>query len=143
MEKQKSRRRFIKTSCLTCAGIGLLGSVSLESCKTVSSVPEAEANGMPGVLKSTLSKSDGVVLNDKRLPDKVLIFKNSEDKYVAVSVKCTHAGVPVVKKGNLLVCNAHGSQFGLDGSVKKGPAKAPLKQYKVTENGEFLQVSVG
>jgi cytochrome b6-f complex iron-sulfur subunit len=38
-----------------------------------------------------------------------------------------------------IVCPCHGSQFGLDGSVFKGPAKSPLNRHEVrTENGQVV-----
>jgi Rieske Fe-S protein len=50
--------------------------------------------------------------------------------------RCTHAGckLPSVTDGRLN-CPCHGSQFGLDGAVLRGPAVAPLAPVAVKVQG--------
>ncbi len=50
--------------------------------------------------------------------------------------RCTHAGckLPSVTDG-MLTCPCHGSQFGLDGAVLRGPAVAPLAPVAVKVQG--------
>lgn len=50
--------------------------------------------------------------------------------------RCTHAGctLPSVADGRL-DCPCHGSQFGLDGAVLRGPALAPLAPVAVKVRG--------
>jgi len=47
----------------------------------------------------------------------------------ALSARCTHLGctVTIAEDGSSLVCPCHGSEFELDGTVRRGPAKHPLQ----------------
>ncbi|MGC8595606.1 MAG: ubiquinol-cytochrome c reductase iron-sulfur subunit [Candidatus Kryptoniota bacterium] len=64
--------------------------------------------------------------------------------YEALSAKCTHLGCTVEfePKRDIFYCNCHGSEFGIDGSVLKGPAVSPLPKYFVSINGNKVFVSV-
>jgi len=61
-------------------------------------------------------------------------FLTKTEKGVAALPKvCTHKGKPLgVDKDGHIFCAAHGSKFDLDGKVAKGPAKDPLKPFKIT-----------
>ena len=47
----------------------------------------------------------------------------------ALSARCTHLGctVTVAEDGRSLICPCHGSEYDLDGTVRRGPAKHPLQ----------------
>jgi|YelNatPaOPRAMG01_1025707.scaffolds.fasta_scaffold01994_12 Rieske Fe-S protein len=66
-----------------------------------------------------------------------------DGKYEALSAKCTHLGCTVEfePQKEIFYCNCHGSEFGIDGSVLRGPAVLPLKKYFVTINGNKVFVS--
>jgi nitrite reductase (NADH) small subunit len=57
-------------------------------------------------------------------------------QYLAVQEECTHAGGPLSEgslDGRLVTCPWHGSCFDLSsGAVRCGPARDPLKTYRVT-----------
>lgn len=55
----------------------------------------------------------------------VAIFRDADGVF-AISTVCTHLGCIVKKEGAGFACPCHGSQFGLDGSVTKGPAPKAL-----------------
>lgn len=63
-----------------------------------------------------------------------IIIALANKKYVALSKKCTHQGTTVGyrKAQNDIQCPNHLSEFGLDGSVQKGPAASPLTVFKTT-----------
>lgn len=58
----------------------------------------------------------------------------------AYSTRCTHAGCPVKPQGAELACPCHGSLFGLDGTVKKGPAARPLDPVALKIDGQGVFV---
>lgn len=62
-----------------------------------------------------------------------VILVQTDKGVAAFPALCTHKNNNlVVDKDDGIFCPSHGSLFNLDGSVKKGPAKGPLKWLKVT-----------
>jgi len=39
-----------------------------------------------------------------------------------------------------IVCPCHGSEYAVDGSNLKGPARRPLKEYKVRTEGDGISI---
>ncbi len=78
----------------------------------------------------------------KVLTDKVLIVRNKE-QLVAVSPLCNHRNCVVDWQADkqVFVCPCHGSEFGTDGAILKGPADKPLTAYdvKIEENRFFIK----
>lgn len=68
-------------------------------------------------------------INERR--DAKLALIRNGDAIRAVSLVCTHLGCIIGKSGDGFACPCHGSRFGKDGKVLKGPAAAPLKEYRV------------
>lgn len=53
--------------------------------------------------------------------------------------RCTHAGCKLTSvTDGVLNCPCHGSQFGLDGAVLRGPAMTPLAPVAVKVQGAEL-----
>jgi len=63
-----------------------------------------------------------------------------EDGPAALSLVCPHLGCLVEKRAEGFLCPCHGSQFELDGTLKKGPATSGLRQLKleVDQNGHLI-----
>ncbi len=65
--------------------------------------------------------------------------RESEQKFTAFSVNCTHLGCPVnwVPGGTLFMCPCHGGVYYKDGTVAAGPPPKPLPTYNVRlRNGQ-------
>lgn len=62
----------------------------------------------------------------------VAIFRDASGVF-AISTVCTHLGCIVKKEGVGFACPCHGSRFGLDGAVTKGPAPKALPWLAVTK----------
>lgn len=74
---------------------------------------------------------------------KVYVFQNPADQsIVALDPTCNHKGCPVKLSGDALECSCHGSLFGADGSLTKGPATEGLEVYEVKEEGDNILVKV-
>ena len=69
----------------------------------------------------------------------VALFRDGEEVH-AISMVCTHLGCIVKTAGDGFECPCHGSRFGADGSVAKGPAPKPLPWVKVSGSGASLLV---
>jgi Rieske Fe-S protein len=52
-------------------------------------------------------------------------------EYAAVSPICKHLGCTVGIDGAQLLCPCHGSMYGRDGAVLRGPTQAPLDRFPV------------
>ncbi|MFA3782666.1 ubiquinol-cytochrome c reductase iron-sulfur subunit [Melioribacteraceae bacterium 4301-Me] len=66
----------------------------------------------------------------------VIIIKEGE-KISVYSSKCSHLGCKINKVENgKIVCPCHGSVYGLNGEVVKGPAVKPLKKLSINKEIE-------
>ena len=72
----------------------------------------------------------------------ILVEHDSDDTYKALSGICTHQSCVVSTfdgSNSVFVCPCHGSQFDLNGNVKKGPATVKLGSYSTrVENGSLI-----
>jgi nitrite reductase/ring-hydroxylating ferredoxin subunit len=62
-----------------------------------------------------------------------------------IEARCTHVGGPLDRgpvSGTDVTCPWHGSQFDLrTGAVVRGPASRPVRAYRVSADGDTLEVS--
>jgi 3-phenylpropionate/trans-cinnamate dioxygenase ferredoxin reductase component len=82
---------------------------------------------------SELAPAQGKVLEVDG--DKLAVSRDESGRLQALSPICTHLGCVVEWNGSERTwdCPCHGSRFGPDGTVIRGPAKKPLEQKKITE----------
>lgn len=68
--------------------------------------------------------------------------RESEEKFTAFSVHCTHLGCPVrwMPDARLFLCPCHGGVYYEDGTVAAGPPPHPLFQYDVRVLAGEVQV---
>ncbi|MFC5952397.1 ubiquinol-cytochrome c reductase iron-sulfur subunit, partial [Pseudonocardia lutea] len=67
---------------------------------------------------------------------KVIVTQPTAGTYRGFSAICPHQGCTVTGvQGASLVCPCHGSTFGLDGQLQKGPATRGLTPQNVTVSG--------
>lgn len=59
--------------------------------------------------------------------------RDSDERFVAFAVNCTHLGCPVrwLPDATLFMCPCHGGVYYQDGAVAAGPPPHPLGQYPV------------
>ena len=69
----------------------------------------------------------------------VAIFRDREGVY-AISTTCTHLGCIVKPSATGFDCPCHGSKFGADGSVMRGPAPRALDWLKCSGSGNSIVV---
>ena len=84
---------------------------------------------------------------DKVATDAITLVPNAqsailpvEGGFQALSLVCPHLGCLVDAKKDRFVCPCHGSEFNLDGSLKKGPSDRALTSLplEITEEGHLL-----
>jgi Rieske Fe-S protein len=62
----------------------------------------------------------------------ILVVRDGAARFHALSMQCTHEGCPVRPPvQGIITCPCHGSQYDLDGRVRRGPAQLPLARYAV------------
>lgn len=72
----------------------------------------------------------------------VTVFRDSGGVW-AMSRICTHLGCIVNQKPDGFSCPCHGSQFGADGTVQKGPAPKALPWLAVSIDGGSVVIDEG
>jgi cytochrome b6-f complex iron-sulfur subunit len=154
-----NRREF-----LTWVGVGCIASslpVAIAACspeqtsektpdKTTETISEKTTSTATGDWQKVGSSADldanGQLLAKKSPIGPVLVIGKSKDSnLIAVNPTCTHNGCTVEWKAasKKLVCPCHGSEFGLDGKVKKGPATKPIPTYTAKVEGDAVLVKKG
>lgn len=70
------------------------------------------------------------------------VRRESEDKFLAFSVNCSHLGCPVrwEDQAQLFMCPCHGGVYYKDGSVAAGPPPKALPQYHIRVKNGVLQI---
>lgn len=73
-----------------------------------------------------------------------IIIANARGTIVALSKICTHEGATIEFRAgqNDFLCNNHGSQYNLDGSVKLSPAENALQVFKTELSGDGNSLTV-
>ncbi len=134
------RREFL--SILGIGGAAAVCSYCLGGCQTNNAVTNAPTNvnftlDLTNPSYSALKSNGGYVYYGG-----VIVARLTNSSYVALSQTCTHQGATVVYdvNSNTFFCPSHGSIFGTDGSVIRGPAGSPLARYATSLNGNLLTV---
>lgn len=62
----------------------------------------------------------------------ILVVRDASRRFHALSMQCTHEGCPVRPPvQGVITCPCHGSQYDLEGHVRRGPAQLSLARYDV------------
>ena len=128
-----TRRKFIK---LVSAGIGsgLIGG-GIIGCATatvyqgsihgsVLEYPLAEFN-------ANLGENYGLLVSSFELKDAIILIRDTEGEFLALSARCTHQGCQVKVKQEYFSCICHGSAYDRFGNVTRGPAQRRLRSFPV------------
>lgn len=75
--------------------------------------------------------------------DGVIFAQPKEGEFKAYSQKCPHEGQAITKiDGSTATCTTHYSTFDLaTGERTGGPARKPLTEYTVTEEGDLVKAA--
>lgn len=99
---------------------------------TAPSDAEPAAEGIPA---SEIPVGSGKIFADRN----IVVTQPTQGEFMAFSAECTHMGCRLARvNGDAIECTCHGSRFNLNGSVKTGPASAPLSRRNVTVQGDSL-----
>lgn len=127
-------------------GAGLFaGTTFLESCASMGSMALLKAKPVDGkillpISEFALQKTKLVRVNGYEYD--IAVRELSVGNYLAMLLKCTHAGQPLTKTGEGFYCTLHGSRFSPQGIVEKGPASRPLAHMPVTIKDQQLVITL-
>ncbi|MBD2413864.1 cytochrome B6 [Nostoc calcicola FACHB-389] len=132
------RRDFINWVGLGWIASSLPVAIAACSSQTNSASTDWQTIGTSAELDKT-----GELLAKNSPAGPVLVVGTSKsENLTAVNPTCTHAGCTVGWKADTkkFVCPCHGSEFGVDGKVQKGPATEALKTYAAKIEGSSVVV---
>lgn len=128
-----------RRTILAGAAAGLAG---LTGCQKYG---EPTATPAPAPANTVLGKIADIPVGGGKIygDEKVVVTQPSQGAYKAFTAVCPHQGCTVGGVSNgLIKCHCHGSEFKItDGSVERGPAKEPLKEYPVQVEGGGIVVT--
>jgi Rieske Fe-S protein len=125
-ERKLSRRDFLKTArngLLTLSGLlGLGALVRFLSYQSQPPTPTEFVLGAPG---------DYALGTRNLLPQVPAMLIHSAAGFTALSLVCPHLGCTVEPQPDGFSCPCHGSRFGLQGQMVRGPAGKALTVLRV------------
>lgn len=72
-----------------------------------------------------------------------LVSRTAQDTFTALTAVCTHEACTITGfQSPTFVCPCHGSEFTTSGTVARGPASAPLRQFTTRFTGTVLTITV-
>lgn len=132
---EMNRREFVVLSSAIaagCAACAFCGAEALaEPAPTTKPAAGATGPGKIDIGKLTDYSADGITDKFMR-PNKFAVVR-TDGKIFACSARCTHKGSPLRVKDGHFACPSHGSEFSIQGTVTKAPAKDSLVRYAITK----------
>lgn len=89
----------------------------------------------PPTSGQVLATTADIPVGSGTVVDGTLVSQPEAGVFKAFAARCTHAGCALKVSDGAVVCPCHGSRFGFDGSVERGPAVDPLVTRPVTVRG--------
>jgi cytochrome b6-f complex iron-sulfur subunit len=72
-----------------------------------------------------------------------LVSRTAQETFTALTAVCTHEACTITGfQSPTFVCPCHGSEFTTSGSVARGPASAPLRQFSTRFAGNTLTITI-
>ena len=124
----------------------LLPASILSSCSEDPADTDPGGTGGNDKLEINLDDTANASLNEAgayKIFSGIIVVNTDGENFIALSSICTHqgCGVEYVSSENNFLCDCHDSLFSTSGSVLRGPATQPLKQYQVSRTGNVLKIS--
>ena len=143
------RNEFIKQCGFACLGaVGL--STIVQSCSTTRQLTAPVVNNQLVIPLSAFrtGKSKGdqlrrfVVAHNEQLNYPLVIYRETDDTYTALLLRCSHQYNELNVNGELLTCPAHGSEFDAKGNVVSGPAENKLRSFHTTHDNQNIYIQL-
>lgn len=118
--------------------VGGVVAIGVAGCSTASPAAPAAASG------TALGPTSDVPVGSAKIFEAqgVVVTQAAAGTFAGFSAACPHQGCSVGQvQGASIICPCHGSEFGLDGGVTKGPAQSGLAPKAVTVNGTEITLA--
>jgi Rieske Fe-S protein len=144
------RKRFITQCGLACLGAAGV-SVLTQSCAGTGQINGSISNNQLQVPLSsfTISAKDKtarykryIVVRNEQLNYPLVVYREAENAYTALLLRCSHQYNELNVSGELLSCPAHGSEFDSKGNIISGPADTKLRSFPVTMDKQNLYIQL-
>ena len=136
-----SRRQLI------CGGaaIAALASTPAIAASGIKNLPGGKTQVSLAANKALANVGGVVELTIKKYGKVALIRTSASVKgFAVINLSCPHAGVIVQQNNGGWLCpgpRGHGSEFGLNGAVKVGPATSALRPIKFTATSKAVTIA--
>ncbi len=128
------------------AGLGLLATTVAACSTSGTSSAGSTASSSPAAPATSAAPASGALAKTADVPvgsgvilENLVITQPSAGVFKGFSPICTHAGCTVSQiTDGKIICPCHHSEFNLDGTVAKGPAKKPLEAKTVAVQGDSI-----
>lgn len=139
--KKTNRRSFLKILGIT--GVTAFSASVLYPVFSFLRPPkqrEVEVSMVNAGKIADLKKDDFKII---RFGDEPVIVIPSDDKFIALSARCTHLDCTVqyLKDKNVIWCACHNGKYDLTGRNISGPPPRPLTKYKAIVKGDELMIA--
>jgi Rieske Fe-S protein len=140
MSGWSSRRSFLETVSIGVAAAGLAGCAGIPVYVTTvrNNTVSVEIEAFPDLL----TPGKGIVVRAEEAPEPIVLVALEGGGFRALSGTCTHLACSVRLSPNGLACPCHGSTFGLDGRVTRGPAPEALHIYPTTVHDDVVLITL-
>ena len=101
---------------------------SLSACVSIPVYETSVRGTRISIPVSLFSETNLQIVRARELDYDIALRKESDGKFTALLLRCTHASNPLTSMENGFICPLHGSRFDASGRVTRGPAAAPLKR---------------
>src|SRR5579864_5276845 len=118
------RRKFLTMACKAC----MLGGAGILIADFSACTPAAKITHLPiaentvRIPISSFATESLQIIQPEGWYYNIAIRKLGTDQYEAVLLQCTHQHNQLLVNSDRYTCALHGSEFSLDGQVRKGPA---------------------
>ncbi|MNQ95658.1 Cytochrome b6-f complex iron-sulfur subunit [compost metagenome] len=143
------RKEFLKICGFSCLGVlGLSG--IMQSCGTTHYATTNIQDNRLVVSKKEFEIIESnpiryrnyIVSKVEGINYPIIIYKNLDETYSALLLRCSHQGAELNVNGDVLTCSAHGSEFGKNGEVIQGPAEQQLTAFKVQTDAQNIYIQL-
>jgi Rieske Fe-S protein len=144
------RKQFIRQCGFACLGVVGVSALA-QSCAGSGQINAPLQNNQLQVALSffIISGKDKpvqykryVIIRNEQINYPVVVYRNGEDDYTALLLRCSHQYNELNVNGELLSCPAHGSEFDNKGNVVSGPADTKLRSFATTKDNQNLYIQL-